>query len=67
MYCKICGRDGINLERHHLYPGMKKKETIEVCVHCGDQIHKLFTNKKLRDEYNTLKALLKNEKIKKLI
>ena len=67
MNCEICSRDGIDLEKHHLNPNRRKGKTIKVCIHCGDQIHQLFTNKELRDKYNTLGSLLANEKIQSWI
>lgn len=70
--CILCDRDvPINYqEKHHLIPKSKKgkgTDTAEVCVDCGDQLHKLFTNKELKDEYNTIDKLKTNEKIQKWI
>ena len=60
--CEICGREGDDelFERHHLYPGKKRRksqETIWVCMTCGDQIHNMFTNQELRDFFNTADSL----------
>jgi len=41
--------------------------TIAVCTNCGDQIHMLFTNKELERKFNTLEALLADEKMQKWI
>lgn len=68
--CQICNRETPEefQEKHHLKLRKKdKKKTIDVCIDCGDQIHKLFTNKELKKVYNTLEALLNNEKIQKWI
>lgn len=54
------------VEKHHLIPaskGGKKGKTIIVCIDCGDQIHKLFTLKYLKEEFNSLEALLSNERV----
>jgi len=59
--CRLCDRDMFlkaHSERHHLIPKSKKgKITAWVCVDCGNQVHRLFTNKELEKEYNTLEAL----------
>lgn len=68
--CRICGRDAPDglYEKHHLVPKCKDgKEMILVCVDCEDQLHQLFTIKELKNEYNSLKAILNNEKIQKWI
>jgi hypothetical protein len=68
--CSICRRDTPDryTERHHLIPHYKKgKETIPVCKDCGDQIHQLFDIHELRTQYNTLEALLADERIQKWI
>ena len=68
--CSICKRmtPPEYQEKHHLIPKSKKgKETIDVCCHCGDQVHKLFTNKELEKDYNTLETLLKHQDMQKWI
>jgi len=72
MNCQICQRETPqeHLEKHHLVPRSKhgaKIEGIFVCIDCGNMVHKLFTNKQLAKEYNTLEKLLENEKINKWI
>lgn len=69
-HCSICNRITPEKyqEKHHLIPKSKKgKETIIVCIDCGNQIHLLFNLKELRDKYNTLEKLKSNEKIIKWI
>lgn len=64
--CSICNRQlhEIHAERHHLTPRCKDgKESIIVCVDCGNQIHKLFTIKELEYKYNTLELLLAHPNI----
>jgi len=54
--CSLCGRITPKqyAEKHHLIPKSKEgKVTIDVCCNCGDQVHKLFTNKELEKEYHT--------------
>ena len=72
--CPICTRltPAQYQEKHHFYPKQNRRkektnETILVCCSCGDQLHKLFTNKELRKKYNNLKALLEDSRIQKWI
>ena len=78
IICPICRRavPPAFQERHHLIPRSlakrnkyakeeKPTETIDVCITCGDQIHKLFTEKELADKYNTLDKLLATPEIQK--
>ena len=68
IICPICKRNvpQCYTEKHHLVPKSKKgKEGVLMCVNCGDIIHKLFTNKELEKEYNTVEKLNSNEKIQK--
>jgi len=71
MKCPICRRKMPSIdyiEKHHLTPRCKKgKETVLVCTDCGDQIHKLFTNKELEREFNTIEKLRASPKIQKWI
>ena len=68
MICQICQREIPDdcVEKHHLVPKSRKgRESITVCINCGDQIHKLFTNKELEKTYNTLESLIATEKVQK--
>ena len=68
--CSLCGRQTPPefSEKHHLIPKSKNgKETIDVCCNCGDQVHKLFTNKELEKELNTLDTLLVHPDMQKWI
>jgi len=76
--CPICKRvvpEGF-WEKHHLVPaclGKRNKykkalgddidKKILVCVSCGDQLHKLFTEKELADNYNTMVKILANPEV----
>lgn len=67
MICEICGRQGETeyFEKHHLEPAQKRKDSdvIDVCHQCGDQIHLLFTNAELKNEYNTLDKIMSDSRI----
>ncbi|RYG70700.1 hypothetical protein EON80_07185 [bacterium] len=62
MPCALCGREVSRLTEHHLIPRstLKKGETsptISICSPCHRQLHVLFTNQQLHDEYNSLERL----------
>jgi len=76
--CPICKRDTPECyqEEHHLIPRSvakrnkyakipkdERKETITVCISCGDQIHKLFDHKYLADNLRTIVAIMANEEV----
>ena len=66
--CPICKRNVPEqyLERHHTIPKSKGgKETISVCVNCGDTIHQLINIKELKTTYNTIEALNSHPDIQK--
>ncbi len=68
--CTICERETPEkyVEKHHLTPcsrGGKDKEKTLTCIDCGDQVHRLFTNKELERDYYTLEKLLAHPKIQK--
>lgn len=68
MLCAICARETPDkyIEKHHLSPG-RKEDVILVCMDCGDQIHKLFENRELRSQYDTLDKLKQCQDIIKWI
>ena len=70
IICSICQRltPPKYSEKHHLVPRSKKgTETIDVCCNCGDQVHKIFTNKDMDREYNTLEKLLAHSDVQKWV
>lgn len=70
IQCPICKRDVPNeyQEKHHLVPKCRKgKETITLCCNCGDMLHKIFTNKELEKEYNSLDKILSKREVKNWI
>jgi len=83
MNCPICQRETPEdcQEEHHLIPRAickrnkyadlpqleKGQETITVCHDCGNQLHKLFSEKELAEQYNTLEKLLTHSSVQKWI
>lgn len=69
--CLICDRsEGLIFTEHHLIPkskGGKKGPTVVVCEDCHNNIHLLFTNKELNQNYFTVELLLASEKIQKYV
>lgn len=64
--CPVCERPtpADFVERHHLVPRAKKgKETVSVCIDCGDMLHKLFTVKELAKVYNSVEKIKANPKV----
>ena len=62
MICALCERDVEKLTEHHLTPRSKLKHgettpTIWICSACHRQIHALFSNAQLHDEFNSLERL----------
>lgn len=52
-------------EKHHPKPKCRGgKDTLMVCVDCGDMLHKLFTNKELDKERSTLKTILSDQRVR---
>mgnify|MGYP001594469051 CR=1 FL=1 len=83
VLCQLCERDVEDITKHHLIPkqkfnkkwrriykksGLKHWEvTISVCVPCSKQVHTLFTNKELAENYNTLDKLKEDYNIQKWV
>ena len=72
MICPNCNRDEtvILMTKHHMIPKSKDGENDEsnylwLCKDCHAQIHLLYTNNYLRDNLNTPKLILSDEKIVK--
>lgn len=64
--CALCRRivpderidDPQVVQEHHLRPEERKDSpTVMLCRPCHDQIHAVFTNEELREEYDTIEAL----------
>ena len=71
LICSLCTRKipgNEYAEWHHLVPRAKYgKDKVLVCVDCGNQIHLLFANNELRDKYNTVEALMSDERVRKYV
>lgn len=72
--CELCGRDmpHKSIERHHLEPKKKHQKNGSnnvalTCNSCSDQIHQLFSNKELEEQYNTIEKLKSSPAIQKWI
>lgn len=76
MRCSLCQRESPTT-KHHLIPKSchtkkRKKqygdnigETIDICADCHGNIHAVFTEKELAEEYNTYEKLAENDSIRK--
>ena len=70
MICPVCknDRDPNQMSSHHLIPACcKGKQKILICSYCHHQIHSIFTEKELRDNFNSLESLLENEEMQEWI
>jgi len=70
IICPICKRDtpSEHQEKHHLTPKSQKgKGTVKVCRSCGDMVHKLFTLKELKNNYNTIEKIVAHPDVQKWI
>lgn len=68
MICKLCDRDVELFSKHHLIPRQKKgRVTVKICDPCNTTIHKLFTNKEMAKEFNTVEKLRRSERMQKYL
>lgn len=72
MNCALCEREVTKLTEHHLKPKSRLKRgettpTIWICSACHRQIHALFTNLQLADEYNSLERLRDEPRMRKFL
>ena len=72
MTCRLCRRDVEKLTEHHLTPKSKLKKgertpTIWICSACHRQIHALFSNQELRDEYHSVERLRDEPRMSKFL
>ena len=70
--CALCRRvvpderipDPQVVQEHHLVPENRKDSpTVLLCRPCHKQIHALFSNAELREEYDTIEALGEAERL----
>ena len=70
--CALCRRrfpdravaDPQAFQDHHLQPERRQhSDTVQLCRPCHDQIHALFTNEQLREEYDSVTALREADRL----
>ena len=70
--CALCQRivpderidDPQVVQEHHLRPERRAESpTVLLCRPCHDQIHAVFTNDELREEYDTIEALREADRL----
>jgi 5-methylcytosine-specific restriction protein A len=65
--CEICGRT-IPTETHHLHPQNRKESpTADVCKPCHRQLHAVFTNHELLQEYDTPVAIREADRMRDFV
>ena len=72
MKCELCDREVAQITEHHLKPKSRLKKgettpTIWICSACHRQIHVLFSNLQLADEYNRLERLRDEPRMAKFL
>lgn len=68
--CELCGREVLNLSRHHLVPreeGGRYGATADLCQPCHSTLHLTFNNRELALVYNTIPALQEAEPLQKYL
>jgi len=80
--CELCGREGVELTRHHLIPRTRHRNRrvrrrfsrdeltrriLLVCRPCHSQIHALLSEKELADHYHSREALLAHPGIRRFV
>ena len=83
MMCELCEREVYETTKHHLVPKQKMNKrwkksykkfnkpiwerTIKICIPCSKQIHALFTNRELKENFDSLEKLKADLKTQKWI
>lgn len=67
--CAFCKRKGLtNIHFHHVIPRCKGgKEVAPTCSDCEGFIHNTWSHNELRDTYNTVEIIKKDEKYQKFL
>ncbi len=80
--CELCGREGLELTRHHLIPRTRHRNRrvrrrfdreeltrriLMVCRPCHSQIHALISEKELAERYHSRDALLAHAGIRRFV
>lgn len=73
-HCELCQRQHKKLTVHHLVPRQAVKRgqaesgpTALLCPACHKMVHNRFSNKDLTQNYNSIKALLSDDKIRNFV
>lgn len=65
--CEFCGMVTYT-RKHHIIPRcVGGKETADTCPTCEGYIHSNWSNKELRDTFNTVESILENEGFKRFL
>ena len=65
--CELC-KLNVLTRKHHLTPRSKGgKETCDCCETCESYLHKKWTHNQLRDTYNSVEVILKDESFQKFL
>ena len=80
MICELCDREVDEVQGHHLIPQTRKSRRVKrdrskeertgkiwICRACHDNLHALFTEKKLELELNSLDRLKSHPDVEKFI
>jgi hypothetical protein len=75
MRCELCGREVASLTLHHLRPKSRRGKyekvadlpTAQICPACHRQIHALFTNHELAQQFNSLEKLRAEPRMAKFL
>ncbi len=80
--CELCGRENLELTRHHLIPRTRHRNRrvrrrfgreeltrriLMVCRPCHGQIHALLSEKELADHFHSREALLAHPGIRRFV
>ncbi len=68
--CALCQRIVNRITRHHLEPGRRHRRrspTVPLCADCHRQIHRLFSNRVLAQELNSLERLQASPEIQTFV
>lgn len=66
--CPFCKRSVVHLKRHHMVPKSRGgTETVDSCLDCHRAIHAFFPLKELARKYNTVQALMRDQRFRQMV
>jgi len=66
--CPLCKRPNLHPTDHHLVPKCRGgKDTLTLCRDCHRAVHEVFPNKELEKEFNTVEALMGDDRLRRMI